>query len=208
MAGIVVFASVGLRHQRIQPQQQAKGAERGWKADRVSQSDRTDSRRTEFAHHDGVNDALCHPAQFAQHHRNSQRDHRAQFRSPIGMPNCHVFNLTGGVRQKTIVIPELVYSGTMSSSRREHWQRGPSNRSSSLGWSEWRPSMNLPGDSYSGTALRRHHSPADHPWRIEEGLDKRPHRKQRGIQKARIDVTPRAAGNTSRRDSKQTWLAI
>jgi len=95
MAIVMILAPISLRDQRVQPQQQAEAEERRREVDGIAQSDGPDGRRPQLAHHDGVHNALGHPAQLAQHHRNRQRDHRGEFRSPLGLRLPHLFNLTG-----------------------------------------------------------------------------------------------------------------
>ena len=59
MTFIVIAAPEGLSYQRVQPQEQSNAEERRRVADGVAQSNRSDRRRPQLAHHDGVYDALA-----------------------------------------------------------------------------------------------------------------------------------------------------
>ena len=83
MAAVIILAAIALRYQGIEAEQQSDPEKRWRIEDRVAQSDGANRRGTEFANHDGVDHALGHPAEFAQHNRNRQRHQRAQFRAPL-----------------------------------------------------------------------------------------------------------------------------
>ena len=95
MALIVIAPPVGLRHQRVQPQQQPDPEQRRRVEDRISQRDCADRHRPQPAHHDVVHNALRHPAQLAQHNGHGKRNHRRKLRSPPGACLDHLSNLSG-----------------------------------------------------------------------------------------------------------------
>jgi glutathione peroxidase len=98
MAFVVILAAVGLRDQRVEAEQKAHAEERWCVVDGVADGDRADSRRAKLAHHDGVDHALRHPAQLAEDDGNCERDHGAQFASPVGVRGRHFSNLQGAIR--------------------------------------------------------------------------------------------------------------
>jgi hypothetical protein len=83
MAVVVVLAAVGLGDQGIEAEQQADAEERWRVEDGVADGDGSDGRWTEAADHDGVDDALGHPAEFAEHDGDGQLRQGGQFPLPL-----------------------------------------------------------------------------------------------------------------------------
>jgi len=87
----VIAATVSLRDKRVESKEQADSEETRGVVNGVAEGDCADGFRAEAADHDVVDHALRHPAQFAQHHRDCEHKHRAQFPSPFGLwlSHCH-----------------------------------------------------------------------------------------------------------------------
>ena len=83
MAIVVVATAEGLGNERIESQQKAYAEERGRVEDGVAKSDGADRDGTELADHDGVDDALGHPAEFAEDDGDSEASERGQFPLPL-----------------------------------------------------------------------------------------------------------------------------
>ena len=80
VAVAVIAGAVGLRHQRVEPEQQAHAEDREGDVDRVADAGGADRRRSERRDHDRVDDAHAHPAELGQHDGHRQTQHRAKFR--------------------------------------------------------------------------------------------------------------------------------
>jgi hypothetical protein len=79
VAVAVVAGAVGLRHERVEAQQQAHAEDGDGHVNRGADAGRADGRRAERRHHDGVHDTHRHPPQFGEHDRQRQAQHRGQF---------------------------------------------------------------------------------------------------------------------------------
>jgi hypothetical protein len=82
MAIVVVLAAVGLGDDGVQAEQQADAEERGRVENGVADGDGSDGGRAEATDHDGVDDALGHPAQLAEDDRYGQFCQGGQFPFP------------------------------------------------------------------------------------------------------------------------------
>jgi hypothetical protein len=97
MACVVVFSAVCLCNEGVEAEHEADAEERRHVEDRISDRDSSDGSGTQAADHDGVDDALRHPAQFAEDDGNGERGHGAEFACPIGL-GCgvrHFSTVTG-----------------------------------------------------------------------------------------------------------------
>ena len=74
----MIAGAVGLRHQRVEPEQQAHPEDGEGDVQRVADAGGADRRRSERRDHDRVDDAHAHPAELGQHDRHRQTQHRAQ----------------------------------------------------------------------------------------------------------------------------------
>jgi hypothetical protein len=79
VAIIEITAAKGLRHQRIEPQQQAYAKERGGIEDGAADAYGADGRRAQASHHDGVHDGHGAPAKLGEHDRDGEQQQGSQF---------------------------------------------------------------------------------------------------------------------------------
>ena len=99
MALVVIVAAVGLGDQRVEAEEQADAEERRRVVDGVAEGDRADGGGAQRADHDGVDDALGHPAELAQDDRNRENNERAEFGCPVVFGLSHVSNVRDGVHR-------------------------------------------------------------------------------------------------------------
>src|SRR5215469_3245773 len=85
MAGLVVAAAVGVGDERVEAEDEADAEERWRVVNGVAHGDSADCGGAEPADHDGIDYALKHPAEFAEHNGDGERDHGTQFPSPLGL---------------------------------------------------------------------------------------------------------------------------
>ena len=95
MAGFVVATAVGLGDEGVESEKKADAEDGGCVVDRVAEGDGSNGGWTERADHDGIDDGLEHPTDFTEDDRESERNHGAQFPSPIELDGVrHNSNVT------------------------------------------------------------------------------------------------------------------
>jgi len=83
MALVEVAASIGLRDERVETEEDAYAEERGRVIDGVAHADGADGFGAETAHHDGVHDRHGHPSKLRENDWDGEREQRTQFALPL-----------------------------------------------------------------------------------------------------------------------------
>jgi hypothetical protein len=73
--------AVGLRHERVEAEQDPQAEDRQGHEETAADADGADGFRTEAADHERVDHAHEHPAEFGEHDRRGKAQHRAELRT-------------------------------------------------------------------------------------------------------------------------------
>jgi hypothetical protein len=89
MAFLQASCAVGLRHERVESEQQAHHEDHDRHEERAADPDRANRFRTEPTDHQRIDDAHGHPSELRQNDWNGEVDHRPEFLFEVAQGRKH-----------------------------------------------------------------------------------------------------------------------